>query len=152
MSNLNLSDANMADAVGSHRSPQDATTIAYLTDQLQVAQARNQQLETQLHWLQQQLESRDRANRERDTLPNQIVNLSPDSFQSYSGAVRLGLRVLKWLFLFLMGFSVACVLSASLQAQPALTALMGLVSTILVPLMVLTLCVLLGVAVMESLK
>lgn len=151
MSNLNSSDANAADSL-SRISSQDAATIAYLTEQLQITQAHNQQLEAQLHWLQQQLENRDRANREQDILPNRIVNLSPDSFQNYSGVVRLGFRVLKWLFLFLMGFSVACVLSASLQAQSVLSVLMGLVSMTLVPLVVLTLCVLLGVAILESLK
>ncbi len=152
MSNLNSSDANTAEAAVSHRSTQDTATIAYLTEQLQIAQAHNQHLETQLHWLQQQLENRDRANRERDNLPNQPLNLSPDAFQTYSGVVRLGFRALKWLFLFLMGFSVACVLSASLQAQSVLTVLMGLVSMTLVPLVLLTLCILLGVAILESLK
>lgn len=125
----------------------DAETIAKLTAQLQAMQFNNQQMQAQLQHLQQQLEYRDRVKP-----PARPVHITPDSAHEYSTVVRLGFKALKWLFLFLIGFSIACVVSASLQAQPVLSALITLMSMILAPLIVLTLCVMIGAALLESLK
>jgi uncharacterized coiled-coil protein SlyX len=129
------------------KAQQDAETIAKLTAQLQAMQFSNQQMQAQLQRLQQQLEDRDRI-----TPPTRPIQITPDGGNEYSTVVRLGFKALKWLFLFLIGFSIACVVSASLQAQPVLTALITLMSMILAPLIVLTLCVMIGAALLESLK
>ncbi|MDX2232777.1 MAG: hypothetical protein NW220_24315 [Leptolyngbyaceae cyanobacterium bins.349] len=126
----------------------DADKIAQLTAQLQAMQSSNQQMQMQLQQLQLQLiEERDRGQK-----PNRLVQLTSETAQDYSVVVRLGFRALKWLFLFLIGFSIACVVSASLGATPVLATLNGLISIILAPLIVLTLCVMIGVAILESLK
>ncbi len=113
---------------------------------MRTMQHANQQMQAQLLRLQQQLEERDRMRVQR---PIQIGN---ESSNDYSTVVRLGFRALKWLFLFLIGFAIACVVSASLQAPQVLQALMSLISTIVVPLIVLILCVMVGAAIVESLK
>lgn len=125
----------------------DAETIARLTEQLRVMQSDNQQLQAQLHQMQQQLEDRDRTQP-----PTRPLQVTSDTANDYSTVVRLSFRALKWLFLFLIGFAIACVVAASLQAQPALAALISLMSMILAPLIVLTLCVMIGAAIVESLK
>lgn len=125
----------------------DAETIAHLTAQLQAMEARNQQMQAQLQRLQHQLEERDRAQ-----MPNRPIQITPESANDYSNIVRMGFKALKWLFLFLFGFSIACVVSASLQAPQVLAALISLMSMILAPLIVLTLCVIAGAAMLESLK
>jgi hypothetical protein len=106
----------------------------------------NQQMHTQLLRLQQQLEERDRAPIQS---PAQIEN---EGFYGYSIVVRLGFKSLKWLFLFLIGFAIACIVSASLQAPQVLQALISLMSAILAPLIVLVLCVMAVAAIIESLK
>lgn len=120
--------------------------IAILTEQLKAAQTANQQLQAQLYWLQQQMEQRDR------TVPNRPMPFAPEIPNDYSTVVRLSFKALKWLFLFLVGFSIACVVSASLQAPQVLETLTTLMSMILAPLIVLILCVMVGAAVLESLK
>ncbi len=120
--------------------------VARLIEQMRTMQQANQQMQAQLLRLQQQLEERDRMRIQR---PIQIGN---ESSNDYSTVVRLGFRALKWLFLFLIGFAIACVVSASLQAPQVLQALMSLISTIVVPLIVLILCVMVGAAIVESLK
>lgn len=125
----------------------DAEAITQLTAQLQAMEARNQQMQVQLSRLQQQLEDRDRAQ-----MPSRPIQITSDTANDYSMVVRLGFKALKWLFLFLIGFSIACVVSASLQASQVLSALTNLMSLILAPLIVLTLCVMIGAAVLESLK
>jgi len=132
----------------------EAETISQLTAQLQAVeaknqqmQAQNQQMQAQLTRLQQQLEERDRAQ-----MPNRPIQITSEASNDYSTVVRLGFKALKWLFLFLIGFSIACVVSASLQASQVLAALTSLMSMILAPLIVLTLCVMIGAALLESLK
>jgi hypothetical protein len=120
--------------------------VAKLIEQMRTMQNANQQMQAQLLRLQQQLEERDRVRIQR---PIQIGN---ESSNDYSTVVRLGFRALKWLFLFLIGFAIACVVSASLQAPQVLQALMSLISTIVVPLIVLILCVMVGAAIVESLR
>jgi hypothetical protein len=70
----------------------------------------------------------------------------------YSLIVRMGFRTLRWLFLFLIGFLIACVMSASLQAKPVVDTLLSIMPAMLPPLIVLTLCVIAGAAILESLK
>ncbi len=134
-----------------HRIPpmaqNDPEIIAQLTAQLQAMEARNRQMQAQLTHMQQQLADRDRAN-----IPTRPLHITTETEHDYSTVVRLGFKSLKWLFLFLIGFSIACVVSASLQAPQVLGALTSLMSTILAPLIVLTLCVMVGAAVLESLK
>ncbi|MDX2240228.1 MAG: hypothetical protein NW224_06050 [Leptolyngbyaceae cyanobacterium bins.302] len=125
----------------------DAETIARLTEQLHAMQFSNQQMQAQLQRMQQQLEEHDRVKP-----PTRPMPITPETANDYSTVIRLGFKALKWLFLFLIGFSIACVVSASLQAEPVLAALISLMSMILAPLIVLTLCVLIGAAVLESLK
>jgi len=125
----------------------DAETIAQLTEQLQAMRVNNQQMEAQLRQLQRQLEERDRAQ-----MPNRPIQISLESENDYSTVARMGFKALKWLFLFLVGFSIACVVSASLQLPQVLGALTSLISLVLAPLIVLTLCVLAGTAILESLK
>ena len=127
--------------------PNNAETIAQLTAQLQAMQSSNQQMQAQLQYLQQQLEERERAK-----MPTRPIQISPETANDYSTVVRLGFKALKWLFLFLIGFSIACVVSASLQVPHVLAALISLMSMILAPLIVLTLCVMAGAAILESLK
>jgi hypothetical protein len=76
----------------------------------------------------------------------------PDYVSNYSSVVKLSFRLLKWLFLSLIGFSLACVVSASLQSPQVLQALISLMSTVLAPLIVLMLCILAGAIVIESLR
>jgi hypothetical protein len=125
----------------------DVDTIAQLTAQLQTMHAHNQQMQAQLSRMQQQLEARDRFD-----MPNRPIQITSESAHDYSTIVRLSFKALKWLFLFLIGFSIACVVSASLQAPQVLAALISLMSMILAPLIVLTLCVMVGTAILESLK
>lgn len=120
--------------------------VARLKEQMRTMQNANQQMQAQLLRLQQQLEERDRLKIHR---PVQVGN---ESSNDYSIVVKLGFRALKWLFLFLVGFAIACVVSASLQAPQVLQALISLISTILTPLIVLILCVMAGAAIVESLK
>lgn len=122
-------------------------TIARLTEELKTMQAVNQQMQNQVLWLQQQLTERDRAK--ASLRPPQFFAEAPND---YSLVVRLGFKALKWLFLFLSGFSIAYVVSASLRASEILAALTSLMSLILVPLIALTLCILVGTAILESLK
>ena len=121
--------------------------IAVLTEQLRTMQSANQQLQAQLVYLQQQLNERDREV--PTPRPPQLLTESPNE---YSSIFRLGFKALKWLFLFLVGFAIACVVSASLQAPQVLEALISLMSAILAPLIVLILCIIAGAAILESLK
>ncbi|MBF2029802.1 MAG: hypothetical protein IGS48_24115 [Oscillatoriales cyanobacterium C42_A2020_001] len=121
--------------------------IALLTEQLKAMHSANQQMQAQLQRLQQQLNERDRP-----VAPTRPIQISTESASDYSTVVRLGFKALKWLFLFLIGFSIACVVSASLQAPQVLETLTSLMSMILAPLIVLTLCVMVAAAILESLK
>lgn len=120
--------------------------VADLIEQMRTMQNANQQMQAQLLRLQQQLEERDRAKIQR---PIQISN---ESSNDYSNVAKLGFRALKWLFLFLIGFAIACVVSASLQAPQVLQALISLMSTVVAPLIILILCVVVGAVIVESLK
>lgn len=121
--------------------------VDLLTEQLRAMQASNQQMQAKLHVLQQQLEERDRVK-----MPNRPIQVTHETVSDYSTVVRLCFKALKWLLLFFIGFSVACVVSASLQAQPVLATLINLMSMILAPLIVLTLCMMVGAAILESLR
>jgi hypothetical protein len=127
----------------SHLSPE---AFARLLEQMRSMQSANQQMRDQLLRLQQQLEDRDRF---KVPPPAQVEN---GGSSDYSTVVRLGFRALKWLFLFLIGFAIACVVSATLQAPGVLQALISLMSTIMAPLIVLILCVMIAAALFESLK
>lgn len=133
-------------ASGSPQPQLSPAEIARLREQMRTMQNANQHMQAQLLRLQQQLEERDRTGLHR---PIQIGN---ESSNDYSTIVRMGFRALKWLFLFLIGFAIACVVSASLQAPQVLQALISLMSTILAPLIVLVLCVMAAAAIIESLK
>lgn len=137
---------NVAQPADSQPSQKDEE-IALLTEQLRAMHAANQQMQAQLQRLQQQLNDRDRP-----IAPMRPIQLSTENASDYSTVVRLGFKALKWLFLFLIGFSIACVVSASLQAPQVLETLISLMSMILAPLIVLTLCVMAGAAILESLK
>lgn len=117
---------------------------AALTQMLEQMQAQNQQIQAQLHQLQAQLNAQKSAGRSRP------VPAQPPS--DYSSYVRLGFRALKWLFLFLVGFSIACVVSASLRAPEVVATLTSLMSLLLAPMVVLTLCIIIGCAILESLR
>lgn len=134
-------------ASGSASQPQlSPAEVARLREQMRTMQSANQQMQAQLLRLQQQLEERDRPRMQRP------IQISSENSSDYSTIVRLGFRALKWLFLFLIGFAIACVVSASLQASQVLDALISLMSTILAPLIVLILCVMAAAAIVESLK
>lgn len=147
MASFNPQNFSQNSPTSPSNTPQDAATIAHLTEQLQAMRSSNQQMEAQLRQLQQQLEARDRVQ-----MPTRPIQLTPETTGDYSAVVRLGFKALKWLFLFLIGFSIACVVAASLQVPQVLSALTNLMSLILAPLIVLTLCVMVGSVVLESMK
>jgi hypothetical protein len=128
--------------------------MASLMEEMQRIQTVNQEMQTQLARMQQRLEERDRPTNNRphypqaEPIPQWIIEPSNE----YSSVVKLGFKALRWLFLFLAGFAIACVVSASLQASEVVAALNSLMSLILAPLIVLTLCVMAGAAIFESLK
>lgn len=135
--------------------PDSHEALSLLVEQLkavqsvnQQMQAQNQQMQEQLFRLQEQLNERDRTQSVRPARAYQ----PPVAGSDYSNYVRLGFRALKWLFLFLVGFSIACIVSASLQAPEVVDALISLMSMILAPLIVLTLCIIIGCAVLESVR
>ena len=81
--------------------------------------------------------------------------LSPRYFptrKGYSPAVELAFAALKYFFLFLAGFTIAHILSASLGASQIVELLFGLFTFCLKPLAALTFCIVALVALVESLK
>ena len=70
----------------------------------------------------------------------------------YSPPVKLAFSAIRWLFLFLLGFSLACIFSASLNAPQVVTLLLQLFSVCLKPLVVLTFCSVAIAVFLESLK
>ena len=134
-------------------SPADQEALTQLLEQLQAVQsvnrqmqAQNQQIQAQLLQLQAQLNNHQQAPRSRPLPP------VPQGNSDYSNYVRLGFRALKWLFLFLVGFSITCVVSASLRAPEVVATLTSLMSLLLTPMVVLTLCIIIGCAILESLR
>jgi len=131
----------------------DQEALTQLLEQLQVVQsvnqqmqAQNQQIQAQLFQLQAQLNAQKQASRSRSFQPVPLSN------SDHSNYIRLGFRALKWLFLFLVGFSIACVVSASLRAPEVVATLTSLMSLLLAPMVVLTLCIIIGCAILESLR
>jgi len=145
--NFPRSQNEIAQLLNSQQAPNDSAEIARLTEQLRAMHLENQQMQTQLQRMQQQLNERDRP-----LVPTRPIQSLTENANDYSTVVRLGFKALKWLFLFLIGFSIACVVSASLKAPQVLETLISLMSMILAPLIVLTLCVMVGAAILESLK
>ncbi len=145
--NFPRSQNEIAQLLNPQQAPNDSAEIARLTEQLRAMHLENQQMQVQLQRMQQQLNERDRP-----LAPTRPIQISTENANDYSTVVRLGFKALKWLFLFLIGFSIACVVSASLKAPQVLETLISLMSMILAPLIVLTLCVMVGAAILESLK
>ncbi len=104
-------------------------------------------MQPQLTQLQQQLNECDRKN-----FASNRTQFVVEPANDYSTVIKLGFKALKWLFLFLVGFSIAYIVSASLPAPQVLSALTSLISLILTPLIVLTLCIMASSAILESLK
>jgi hypothetical protein len=77
---------------------------------------------------------------------------SRDYSNGYSPLIQLAFTALKWLFLFLIGFAIASVLSVSLQALSVVAVLGSLFSQCLVPLVALTFCIMAGAVILESLR
>lgn len=141
----------LSDASNMSQTQTASDAIASLTEQLKAAQATNQQLQAQLYQLQQEM-TQQRVDQRDRAVPTRPLQPIPELPNDYSTVVRLGFKALKWLFLFLVGFSIACVVSASLQAPQVLDTLISLMSMIIAPLIVLILCVMAGAAILESLK
>jgi membrane-associated phospholipid phosphatase len=72
--------------------------------------------------------------------------------RGYSPVVNLALTVLKYFFLFLAGFTIAYLLSASLGASQLVELLFELFTFCLKPLLAFTFCIVAIVIVVESWK
>lgn len=70
----------------------------------------------------------------------------------YSPTVRLAFGVLRWFFLLIAGFSIACLFSASLQATTAVEILVHLLSRSIGPLAILSFCTVAIAVISESLR
>lgn len=76
----------------------------------------------------------------------------PSKPEDYSPLLKLGFQAVKWFFLFMSGFSIACVISACLDATGVISVLQMLASKAFGPLAVLTFCIVAIVAVLESFR
>jgi hypothetical protein len=119
--------------------PEDySELIARLSEQLRLTQS-------QLTLLQEDLAARDRP-----PLPPPIQPISKPS--RYSLLAQLAFAALKYLFLFLTGFAIACITSYSLGATPLVELLFRLITLSLAPVTILTLCTIATAALLESLS
>ncbi len=84
--------------------------------------------------------------------PETMPHYRDDGLGRYSLIVNLAFRVLSWLFLFVMGFAIALIVSASLNAGAVVNTLLELIKLCLPPLAVLALCIIATTAILESLK
>lgn len=119
----------------------DAPEIAQLYEQIR-------QMQIQQEVLRQQLLARDRA---QNSYSNRFFEFQAGSPSHYSPAVNLAFSVLKWLFLFVVGFVIACIVSATMGASDIVQTLVKLMELCLVPLTIFTLCVVATVTIFESL-
>jgi hypothetical protein len=106
-------------------------------------------MQIQQEILQQQLQARDRTSFQRY---NRFPEFQANGFNRYSPAVNLAFGVLKWLFLFIVGFVIACVVSYTMGAQDVVNMLLQLMQLCFVPLTIFTLCVITIVTILESLQ
>lgn len=88
-------------------------------------------------------------NRETHS-PHSIPEIPARS--DYSPTVKLAFSVLRWFFLFLTGFTVACLFSAILQATIVVEILIHLLSRSIGPLAILTFCTVTIATISESLR
>ncbi|NJN91590.1 MAG: hypothetical protein HC878_15320 [Leptolyngbyaceae cyanobacterium SL_5_14] len=77
-------------------------------------------------------------------LPSHSTHLRNKVHYDYNLVIKMGFRSLKWLFLFLIGFLIACIMSSSLQAKSVMEMLIMIMPAILPHLTGLTLCVMVG--------
>jgi hypothetical protein len=68
----------------------------------------------------------------------------------YSVLVLACMKLLKWLGLGVVGFAIAYILSACLQAFGIVSLLLSLASALIVPVLSITLCIVAIVVVVES--
>jgi PIN domain len=143
---------------GLTRSPFSPEEMASQLEQMQTTQAQLLQSIKRMH---QQQNKQDKKSLHPSNWLKQFVNKKLPSHSThpcnkthydYSFVINVGVRVLKWLFLFMVGFLIACIVSASLQAQPVVDKLLNLIPAMLPPLIGLTLCIMVGAAILESLK
>ncbi|WP_421657174.1 hypothetical protein [Leptothermofonsia sp. ETS-13] len=111
------------------------------------AQIRLMQIQQEM--MQQQLDGRDRNSTPR---PNRFFEHQTNSSNRYSPAVNLAFGVLRWLFLFVVGLTIACTVSAAMGAIHLVDMLLKLTELCLVPLTIFTLCVVTIVTIIESLR
>jgi hypothetical protein len=126
------------------RSPVSPEEMTRQMEEMQMTQAQILQV---MHILQQHMKETNSSPQKLRPTPDY-----PDRPHDYSLIMRMAFRALKWLFLFLIGFLTAAIVSASLQAKPVVDMLIHLMPALLPPLIVLTLCVMAGAAILESLK
>ncbi|EKQ70532.1 hypothetical protein OsccyDRAFT_0826 [Leptolyngbyaceae cyanobacterium JSC-12] len=92
--NFPRSQNEIAQLLNSQQAPNDSAEIARLTEQLRAMHLENQQMQTQLQRMQQQLNERDRP-----LVPTRPIQSLTENANDYSTVVRLGFKALKWLFL-----------------------------------------------------
>ena len=128
--------------------PHTAPTVDYLQEISKLHnQIRVMQLRQEL--LQRQLEAQDRMT---DSVQERLPIMRDRPPEYYSPVVNLAFRVLKWLFLFIAGFTIACTISVSLKAPDVAHTLLQLMTVSLTPLIAFTLCVIAGAVILESVK
>lgn len=76
---------------------------------------------------------------------------SPGS-STYSPGIQLAFSWLRWFFLSLLGFVMACIASASLKAVLVVETLLQVGIQCFIPLVVFTFCLISGMVVLESFK
>jgi NADH:ubiquinone oxidoreductase subunit H len=75
---------------------------------------------------------------------------SPHKSPPYSSNIQLAQKAIQWLFLFVVGLAMACLISATFSAHYLVDVLMELAWICLPPLAVLTLCIIAMVILREA--
>lgn len=81
---------------------------------------------------------------------NISTEFRPSKPEDYGPLLKLGFQAIKYFFLFIAGFSIACVISACLDATQVLNVLQVLASKAFGPLSALTFCIVAIVVLLES--
>lgn len=132
------------DYPSTHRLPpaKQLETISELTNALK-------QIQTQVDTIYQDVAYL-RAHSAQST--SKAMQTSQSNLGGYSPSVRLAFRIVKWFFLFLIGFAVISVFSATLGGEQFFKPLLSLLEPVLVPVVIVTFCTVAVVVIFESLK
>lgn len=138
------SNASSKDYPSTYRLPSanQPETISELTNALR-------QIQTQVDTIHQDVASL-RAHSAQST--SKALQTNQINLGGYAPSIRLAFQSIKWFFLFLIGFAVVFIFSATLGGRQISELLLSFLTPVLIPVAIVTFCTVAVVVIFESLK